>query len=54
LADSRLIAIDQAIIHRIDATHAGDEYKIPGTRSQTPGASWRDRTFGRKNADALP
>src|SRR5262245_47589233 len=52
LPDASLFALHEAIIRRIDAAHAGDEYEISGAHAQTPGARRRDRSLRSENANA--
>ena len=54
LTDAGFVAIDQTVICGIDATHAGDEYKIAGAHADAPSSGRRNRTLGRENANARP
>src|SRR6185503_3614596 len=37
LANARFVALDELVICRVDAAHAGHEYKIAGARAKAPG-----------------
>jgi len=54
LPNTGLITFHQAVIRRIDAAHAGDEYKVAGARTEAPGSRRRKRALWRENANAAP